>query len=416
MTRKGRNGLESGVTPTEERMRQLETLIETAYSAVYDSSRWKSVLDQFIDLTNADSGAIYAPPLDASFAQALYLTSNIDLTPVLDRNSIYQQQAPFTGRALAAGIVPGVFVNSDVYPTEELHKSDYYLQYMRPLDIEHGLHSVYRAPAEGGGPPVAMSVSRSRRKPAFGEAEVALAREVFPHVRRALGLMLDLQPQRAVNQAMEGALDAFDTACCLIGPGGRLLFANSAARALFDGAGGLSVRKDRLHAQDGGSDAEFQAALAQATNSDAPWSERAPSEVGLRRTSGEGPLVAIVVPLGQENVFFSAGMIRAAVYLVDAAVRPLGTTERARLRSVFALTDAEAAITARLIEGQSVREIADERGTSEQTVRTQIKLILEKTQSARQVDLLRLQRLFAAKTGVRLASPAQKGRPGHAGN
>jgi DNA-binding CsgD family transcriptional regulator len=328
---------------------------------------------------------------------------------------IYQQQAPFTGRALAAGIVPGVFVNGEVFPDEELHKTDYYRHYMRLLNIEHGMHSIYRLPAEGGGPPVALSVSRSDRKPPFAEAEKQLAREVFPHIRRALGLMLDLQPQNMVDPAIEGALDAFDTACCLMGPGGRLIFANSAARALLDGRCGLLGRQDRLAAQDPASDADLQAALTRATNSEAPWSERAPSEIAVRTPAGEGPLVAIIVPLGQENVFFSAGSIRAAVYLVDAAVRPLGTTERTRLRSLFALTDAEAAITARLIEGQSVREIADQRGTSEQTVRTQIKLILEKTQSARQVDLLRLQRLFAAKTGARLPLAAPRGRPGGSG-
>ena len=222
--------------------------------------------------------------------------------------------------------------------------------------------------------------------------------------------MLDLQPQRVVGQAMEGALDAFDTACCLIGVGGRLLFANAAARQLFEIGGGLSVRQDRLQALDPATDAELQAAIGQATNVDASWATRAPSEVGLRMPEGAGPLVAIIVPLGQENVFFTVGAIRAAVYLVDAGVRPLGAAERTRLRSVFALTDAEAAITARVIEGLSVKEIADERGTSEQTVRTQIKLILEKTQSTRQVDLLRLQRLFAAKPAAGGLAPPPASR------
>jgi DNA-binding CsgD family transcriptional regulator len=403
------------VASTEPHAGRVETLIETAYAAVYDSSRWAAVLDQFIGLTNADSGAIHAPHLDASFAPALYLHANVDLEPVRDRMHIYQQQAPFTGRALAAGIAPGVFINSDVFPTEELHKTDYYRHYMRLLNVEHGMHSIYRLPAEGGGPPVALSVSRSEHKPPFAEAEKQVAREVFSHIRRALGLTLDLQPQKMVDPAIEGALDVFDTACCLMGPGGRLLFANSAARALLDGHCGLIGRQDRLVVQDSASDADLQVALSRATNSEAPWSERAPSEIALRTPAGEGPLVAIIVPLGRENVFLSAGAIRAAVYLVDAAVRPLGATERARLRTVFALTEAEAAITARLIEGQSVKEIADQRGTSEQTVRTQIKLILEKTQSARQVDLLRLQRLFAARTGDRLPSPPPRGRPGFSG-
>ncbi len=209
--------------------------------------------------------------------------------------------------------------------------------------------------------------------------------------------MLDLQPSKMIDPAIEGALDGFDTACCLIGAGSRLLFANAAARALFGAGVGLNAREDRLNARDPTTDSELHAAIARASDTQVAWSQRAPSEVVIRSAAGGAPVVAIVVPLGHENAFLNVGPIRAAVYLVDASVRQLGMGELTRLRSVYGLTDAEAAITSRLIEGQSVKQIAETRGTSEQTVRTQIKLILEKTQSTRQVDLLRLQRLFAAR-------------------
>jgi DNA-binding CsgD family transcriptional regulator len=44
-----------------------------------------------------------------------------------------------------------------------------------------------------------------------------------------------------------------------------------------------------------------------------------------------------------------------------------------------------------------VAEIADARGVSVHTVKTPLKLILEKTQSSRQMDLSRLQRLLAVR-------------------
>ncbi|MDB5432934.1 MAG: helix-turn-helix transcriptional regulator [Caulobacter sp.] len=377
-------------------MRLVEGLIETAYASVYDPSRWKDLLSQFIAVTGSDMGALHAPPLGA-YTPFLFITENIDPTPVLDKVHIYGRQAPFAERAIAMGLVPGVFANADVYPYEELHETDYYREYMHPMDVEHGLQSIYRLNADDGTPAVVMTVNRGRRGDPFNDDDKAVARAAFPHVRRAVGLMLDLQPTKMIDPAIEGALDGFDTACCLIGAGSRLLFANAAARALFGAGVGLSAREDRLNARDPTTDSELHAAIARATDTQVAWSQRAPSEVVIRSAAGGAPVVAIVVPLGHENAFLNVGPIRAAVYLVDASVRQLGLGELTRLRSVYGLTDAEAAITSRLIEGQSVKQIADTRGTSEQTVRTQIKLILEKTQSTRQVDLLRLQRLFAAR-------------------
>lgn len=60
------------------------------------------------------------------------------------------------------------------------------------------------------------------------------------------------------------------------------------------------------------------------------------------------------------------------------------------ISKVHGLTPTEAALAAALAEGETPASIAHERGCSEQTVRTHIKRILEKTETSRQVDLVRL--------------------------
>ena len=60
------------------------------------------------------------------------------------------------------------------------------------------------------------------------------------------------------------------------------------------------------------------------------------------------------------------------------------------LEDAFDLTDAEIDIVRGFVEGKGVREIALERGRSEQTVRTQLRAILAKTETHSQGELIRI--------------------------
>jgi DNA-binding CsgD family transcriptional regulator len=58
------------------------------------------------------------------------------------------------------------------------------------------------------------------------------------------------------------------------------------------------------------------------------------------------------------------------------------------LRELYSFTPAEVRVSARLVMGQSVEEIATEFKTSVETVRTHVKRILGKTSTARQGELI----------------------------
>jgi len=57
---------------------------------------------------------------------------------------------------------------------------------------------------------------------------------------------------------------------------------------------------------------------------------------------------------------------------------------------IHGLTPTEAALAAAIASGRTAAEIAAERGSSEHTVRTHLKRILDKTGTTRQADLVRL--------------------------
>jgi DNA-binding CsgD family transcriptional regulator len=99
---------------------------------------------------------------------------------------------------------------------------------------------------------------------------------------------------------------------------------------------------------------------------------------GVVTTADARPLVVRVVPLRgpRELLGVPGGQSRL----------PTATT----LRDIYAITPAEARVVLALARGATLREIADELGTSIATVRTQVKSSLEKTGTRRQAELVAL--------------------------
>ena len=68
----------------------------------------------------------------------------------------------------------------------------------------------------------------------------------------------------------------------------------------------------------------------------------------------------------------------------------MATVPGDHLRSIFRLTKGEAQVALGMAAGKTADEIAEERGVSVGTVRTQLKALLQKTGTDRQAELVRL--------------------------
>lgn len=82
------------------------------------------------------------------------------------------------------------------------------------------------------------------------------------------------------------------------------------------------------------------------------------------------------------------------ILLVDPVLRRTLAVDR--LAAFFSLTPAESETTTGIVEGLTREEIADRRGVSPETVKTQIRSILRKLEGRRESDIVRRAMLFAA--------------------
>jgi DNA-binding CsgD family transcriptional regulator len=78
----------------------------------------------------------------------------------------------------------------------------------------------------------------------------------------------------------------------------------------------------------------------------------------------------------------------SVAFIADPDAGPVTTTEV--LEALYALTHAEAELVRLLSEGRSLEEVAEARGVTMNTVRSQLKQVFSKTDTKRQGELVRL--------------------------
>lgn len=156
--------------------------------------------------------------------------------------------------------------------------------------------------------------------------------------------------------------------------GGRILEANSAAELLF----GIQIGKDISALKlASGEAAELIEAIAAAAGK-----SRKSSLLRFSAASDDRAIVFHIAPIpGQTSV--PMAMVRTS---------ELGWPENLTklMKDAFKLTLAEVEIVRGLVEGKSVKAIGTERGRSQETVRSQLRSVLGKTETRSQTELIRI--------------------------
>lgn len=370
-----------------------EALIDRAYAAAVKPAEWRNFLVELSDAVEADGGLIHAPPVGGAMPIP-FVMHNIDPTPVLDKMQKYGRQAPFAERAVAQGIAPGAFTNFSMIPPDELFELEYYKEYMTPTRTGDGLQLLIRLPQNDNAPGIGITVGRYIDRDPFDDDALEFGRRLFPHVRRAALIAMEIYGETRVDPALAQAFDGFTTPCVLFDTRGAPLLINAAAKTLIDAKDTLTLSNGQLSALSVKQRAGFEALVQRCAKGDMKGLPRVGGEILLPRPDGGTPLIAIFIPLGPDNPFEDwSGPARAALYIVDVEQGAERLKGLRRARQLFGLSGAEDDILRRFLQGANLDKIALARNVSVQTVRTQMKALLSKTQSRRQSDLVRLRAL-----------------------
>jgi DNA-binding NarL/FixJ family response regulator len=283
----------------------------------------------------------------------------------------------FAARAPQTAVVRGDQIVSD----SDFERLEFYQDIMRPRDIWHGaIMIVHRDGAVLAG----IAFRRARKEGPFGDGELAALRALAPHFNRALRLTLRLRELEARASALSEMTDHALVALVLTDAFGRIGEANSAARAILAEADGLLTRDGVLRAARSEDCIRLSRLIQEAAGARLmPMS----GVMQVARPSCRRPFALVVSPTrGSASPFCRSHAVSIAFADPERAPEP----DPDLIARLYGFTAREAGVAALLLQGLSPTEAASELAMTENTVRTHIRHLFDKTGVERLAELVRL--------------------------
>jgi DNA-binding CsgD family transcriptional regulator len=284
-------------------------------------------------------------------------------------------------RLLKAG---AILTGEELCPDEILLASEFYLDFLRPLDVRYSIRAVLTSDPE---PLSYFSAGRPHRSKPFGDAQRGLLRTVTPHLIQAIRIQSRLESVQAGRHAVSGALERLSLAIIFLDHRCRVVEMNSTARKLIETGDGLKLERGVLVAFDTRAEVQLQQMIFGAAAAGSGRLLLHGGAVSLPRPEGRHPLSAMIAPTGVTGIFPASRSARVVVLIEEPDRRsalPLAAFAR-----TYRLSPAEAGLAARLVSGLSLDEAARASGIRNNTARSHLKRIFAKTGARRQADLVR---------------------------
>ena len=211
---------------------------------------------------------------------------------------------------------------------------------------------------------------------------------IGPHIRRAFQIGKRMDLGRAEVATFVDVLERLGTGVFLVDAGARIVHANIAGRAILGGEGPLRSIQGRLVARDPATDRILRAAVAAAAKNGTSVGDGIDA-LALFTEAGEA-YVAHLLPLASEAGPRAGvgGTVVAAAFVhragVDRPSLPEGVARH------FGLTPTELKVLLSIVEMGGAPEVADALGIGDNTVKTHLARLYQKTGTRRQADLVKL--------------------------
>lgn len=356
-------------------------LVDSFQTAALGEGTWEEALrglaratgSRSMQLSGIDSGA----------------TVLFNIVPDIDPgiHEAFARSIPFNPRIAAVERAPvlEVIADCDLTTPEEYHKSRFYQEVTRPLDVPYVCLANIEKNEKSF---IGIAALRSHENGHITPAQREIFRRLVPHVRAAIHMQLALERQGAELAA--GMMGALSIAAFLCDRHGRVRFSTPVADELLSRSAGLRVSNGVLSAREPRDSLALTEAIEAASRAmEIPGPPVLRTVVIAPKAARAAPLILDVFALHTRQTF-ELWSFSPKVLIVARGQRGTELQKRAILKAVYGLTPAECGIALKLTAGKDIDSIAAERACTVGTVRQQVKGILTKTGVSRQLELVAL--------------------------
>jgi DNA-binding CsgD family transcriptional regulator len=358
-----------------------DRLLDLIYDAGTDEALWTPALVQIANMTSSVGCYLFGADNKAHQVD-FYFNGSLSE----EAHRVYRERHFINPMSAYMNFCPaGKLVRSDdILPLADLKATDFFDEVFRPQDVAHNAMIVLTAK---GDLLAGFTICRSEAQGPFEEDDLRLLSQLYPHLKRALLLGFRLEGYKALQRAEFHVLDRLSVGIILLDRAGRVMFANTAARAMTASDGPLRLRNSVLAAVSAAHSQQLGELIGAAACGDA-----------LVRTMGlphphDGRIFTVLTSsLRSRDIdrFGSLGLRDAAAMLVirDPA-RPMQVPVE-WIMDAYGLTMAEARVALCAASGATIPETALRLNVSPNTIKTHLRKVFAKTGTSRQSELARM--------------------------
>jgi DNA-binding CsgD family transcriptional regulator len=229
-----------------------------------------------------------------------------------------------------------------------------------------------------------LSAQRTQKTGAYSPQDKRTMEAIIPH----LGNRIDIEKRLALSRHDYRSLGTQRNPFVLLDHQLKVTFANKPAEKLLEQGDGISLtREGRLTASLPGCLAALRKSIEDAQAIHVGQGLCDPGLVKIKRPSGKQPYVLAIRPCCLDGLW-TTDPTGVLVFINDPETMQGDLS--AALMQTFGLTEAEAGVAFLLMRGLSPKHIAEVRGVSMPTIRSQIRSLMEKTYVSSQVEFVSL--------------------------
>jgi DNA-binding CsgD family transcriptional regulator len=372
---------------------ELSRVIGDVYDASLDPALWPTAIESVCGYVGAASASLHSQDSISRATDALFWWGRESSAPHYFKIYLekYGKINPIFPGVIFFDVEQPIAV-PDVISCEEFVQTRFFREWLAPQSLTDGLFSNLEKGA------TSCALFTAMRHADEGQVDDRMRHRfelITPHVRRSMliGKVIDLH--RVEAAALADSLDQLASAMFIVDSTGRVIHANVSAHRLIAEADVLRVTNGRIAALDPHSSRSLLDAFTAAQAGDAALGKRGIA-MPLTARTGER-YVAHVLPLtsGARRKAGVSYAATAAMFIRKAALDLPSPPEA--VASEFKLTPAEVRVLFAIVEIGGVPEVAPVLGISDQTVKTHLHRIYEKTATKRQADLVRLVASYAGR-------------------
>ncbi len=370
----------------------LLTAIDHIHGAAIGDMGWSHALESVCDFLGARAADLNMFDAD-TLGYLAFHPARVDpfvLTYIADYMSDVTHENPRVAQLYLPMAEGRIVADSDVWTQRELGRMPFFADFLRPWGTFDSLNTWVRRGSDGS-PLIALAVHyRQQDCPPQAEHRRRLAL-LLPHIRRACATAEKLDEALLRARGLEQAVEHAREPVVLLSDSARVLHASGEARALLQREPGMFIARDEtLRFRRPAHQDALRSALRRCRPDATGWQEgcAAPAErLVIPRPVG-APLVVTIQPLPGARHHRSAAV--AALFI--HAPQAVALDEVGALREAYGLTPAEIQVVCGLVNGASLKKLAQQREISYETVRSQLRQIFAKTGTHRQSALVGLVR------------------------